>query len=109
MQRTRPCFLCFRAGITFNGKVQLLAFCLFEVCVGVFWPSMMTMRAQYVPEDMRATIINLFRSPTDFPMTCASFCRDTLRKRGRKVSSSQCTPEVVDCCIFMLQMGSRVT
>mmetsp|Transcript_13957 Transcript_13957/g.42093 ORF Transcript_13957/g.42093 Transcript_13957/m.42093 type:complete len:460 (-) Transcript_13957:1680-3059(-) len=50
-------------GITFNGKVQLLAFCLFEVCVGVFWPSMMTMRAQYVPEDMRATIINLFRVP----------------------------------------------
>ncbi len=49
------------AGITFDGIVQLLAFCLFEVCVGVFWPSMMSMRAQYVPEEMRSTIINLFR------------------------------------------------
>jgi hypothetical protein len=49
------------AGITTNGIVQLLAFCLFEVCVGVFWPSMMSMRAQYVPEEMRSTIINLFR------------------------------------------------
>jgi MFS family permease len=50
-------------GITTNGIVQLLAFCLFEVCVGVFWPSMMSMRAQYVPEEMRSTIINLFRVP----------------------------------------------
>jgi len=45
------------------GKIQLLAFCVFEVCVGVFWPSMMKMRATYVPEDLRATIINLFRIP----------------------------------------------
>ena len=45
------------------GKIQLLAFCVFEVCVGVFWPSMMKMRATYVPEELRATIINLFRIP----------------------------------------------
>jgi fucose permease len=49
--------------ITFKGKVQLLAFCLFELCVGIFWPSMMTMRANYVPEELRATIINIFRIP----------------------------------------------
>jgi hypothetical protein len=55
--------LLFRAGITFDGMVQLLAFCLFEVMVGLFWPSMMKMRAEYVPEEMRATIINFFRIP----------------------------------------------
>ena len=33
-----------RSGISFDGKVQLLAFCLFEAMVGIFWPSMMTMR-----------------------------------------------------------------
>ena len=41
------------SGISLEGKVQLLAFCVFEVMVGIFWPSMMTMRAHYVPEDMR--------------------------------------------------------
>lgn len=41
----------------------MLAFCVFEVCVGIFWPSMMTMRATYVPEELRATIINMFRIP----------------------------------------------
>lgn len=33
-----------------SGKIQLIAFCLFECMVGVFWPSMMTMRAHYIPE-----------------------------------------------------------
>lgn len=49
--------------ITSSGVVQLLAFCAFEVCVGVFWPSMMKMRSAYVPEEQRATIINVFRIP----------------------------------------------
>lgn len=50
-------------GITFDGKIQLAAFCAFEVMVGIFWPSMMTMRSAYVPEEMRSTIINFFRIP----------------------------------------------
>lgn len=62
------CPACCAAGlkgqpITFHGKVQLLAFCVFEMCVGIFWPSMMSMRAAYVPEELRATIINIFRIP----------------------------------------------
>lgn len=50
-------------GITFKGKIQLIAFCIFEACVGIFWPSMMKLRSQYVPEESRSTIINLFRIP----------------------------------------------
>lgn len=52
-----------RAGITWQGQVQLGAFCVFEFCVGLFWPSMMKQRAAHVPEEMRATIINFFRIP----------------------------------------------
>ena len=50
-------------GISFQGQIQLVAFCMFEFCVGLFWPSMMKMRAAHVPEEMRATIINFFRIP----------------------------------------------
>ena len=57
------CVFASSAGITFEGKVQLLAFCVFEACVGLFWPSMMKMRSQYVPEESRSTIINFFRIP----------------------------------------------
>lgn len=51
------------AGISFEGQIQLVAFCVFEFCVSLFWPSMMKMRAAHVPEEMRATIINFFRIP----------------------------------------------
>ena len=50
-------------GMTFAGQLQFLAFNVFEACVGVFWPSMMKMRAQYVPEELRSTIMNMFRIP----------------------------------------------
>ena len=40
-----------------------MAFCVFEAAVGLFWPSMMKMRSQHVPEDTRSTIINFFRIP----------------------------------------------
>ncbi|KAG1650595.1 hypothetical protein FOA52_009516, partial [Chlamydomonas sp. UWO 241] len=50
-------------GLSTEGTTQLVAFCVFEVVVGLFWPSMMTMRAHYVPEDLRSTILNCFRIP----------------------------------------------
>ncbi|CAI5512872.1 unnamed protein product, partial [Closterium sp. Naga37s-1] len=50
-------------GITAGGRVQLAGFCVFEACVGVFWPSLMRMRAQYLPEESRSTIMNFFRVP----------------------------------------------
>jgi len=50
-------------GITAGGRLNLLGFCLFECCVGVFWPSIMKMRSQYIPEESRSTIMNFFRIP----------------------------------------------
>ncbi|EOY23921.1 Major facilitator superfamily protein [Theobroma cacao] len=49
--------------ISFSGCIQLLGFCTFEACVGIFWPSIMKMRSQYIPEEARSTIMNFFRVP----------------------------------------------
>jgi len=43
--------------------VRLLSFFVFEVCVGMFWPSLGFLRSRYVPEDCRATTMNFFRIP----------------------------------------------
>jgi hypothetical protein len=51
--------------MTAPGRVLLLVFCIFEVCVGVFWPSIMKLRSQYVPEESRSTILNFFRIPVN--------------------------------------------
>ncbi|KAK4743607.1 hypothetical protein SAY87_009919 [Trapa incisa] len=50
-------------GISLSGCLQLLGFCTFEACVGIFWPSIMKMRSQYIPEEARSTIMNFFRIP----------------------------------------------
>ncbi|XP_024358179.1 uncharacterized protein [Physcomitrium patens] len=49
--------------MTVGGRMNLLGFCVFEMCVGIFWPSIMKMRSQYIPEDSRSTIMNYFRIP----------------------------------------------
>ncbi|GAQ85037.1 major facilitator superfamily protein [Klebsormidium nitens] len=50
-------------GLTPGGRLQLLGFLIFEVCVGIFWPSIMKLRSQYIPEESRSTIMNMFRIP----------------------------------------------
>lgn len=49
--------------ITFEGKLIMMGFLVFECLVGIFWPSMMKMRATYVPEEIRSTVMNCFRIP----------------------------------------------
>ncbi|MBA0831121.1 hypothetical protein Goarm_015608, partial [Gossypium armourianum] len=68
MARSSPRFLVAPSkvkgeSISFAGCLQLLGFCTFEACVGIFWPSIMKMRSQYIPEEARSTIMNFFRIP----------------------------------------------
>lgn len=51
---------------TGNQFIVFLGFLVFEVCVGIFWPSLSTMRGKYVPEETRATTMNIFRIPLNF-------------------------------------------
>ncbi|VDL80621.1 unnamed protein product [Nippostrongylus brasiliensis] len=46
-----------------SAPLIFIAFLVFEMCVGVFWPAMGTLRGIYVPEETRSTTINLFRVP----------------------------------------------
>ncbi|XP_077984504.1 molybdate-anion transporter-like isoform X2 [Glandiceps talaboti] len=49
-----------------NHDLIFAGFLVFEVCVGIFWPAMGTMRGIYVPEATRSTVMNLFRIPLNF-------------------------------------------
>lgn len=41
--------------------MSLMAFCVFELCCGIYFPAMGTMRGKYVPSEVRATMMNIFR------------------------------------------------
>ncbi|KAF8373423.1 samt-1 [Pristionchus pacificus] len=47
----------------FNLTIVFVAFLVFEMCVGIFWPSMACLRGAYLPEETRSTTINMFRIP----------------------------------------------
>ena len=44
-------------------EVRLCAFVVFEMCVGLYFPSIGALRGKYVPDSVRATIMNIFRIP----------------------------------------------
>jgi len=52
-------------GISAVGQLALGAFVLYEATVGIYWPSVMSLRSQYVDESVRATVISLFRAPVN--------------------------------------------
>jgi MFS transporter, MFS domain-containing protein family, molybdate-anion transporter len=53
----------FTSAMVAQHTVRLCCFFVFEACVGMFWPCLATQRSQFVPEDVRATVMNFFRMP----------------------------------------------
>lgn len=51
--------------------VNLLAFLMFEISVGMYFPTVGTVKAEVVPEANRATIYNIFRIPLNAIVVCA--------------------------------------
>jgi len=52
--------------ISTSDTFTFCAFNLFEMCVGMYFPIMGTMKSSIVPENQRAAIYNLFRIPLNF-------------------------------------------
>merc|ERR1712157_371797 len=49
---------------------QFYGFVLFEVCVGMYFPCMGTLKGTVVPEAKRATIYNIYRIPLNAIVVC---------------------------------------
>jgi len=43
--------------------VTMMSLMLFEVCVGLYWPTIITLKAMYIPGEFRSSIYNVFRVP----------------------------------------------
>mmetsp|Transcript_2194 Transcript_2194/g.3103 ORF Transcript_2194/g.3103 Transcript_2194/m.3103 type:complete len:505 (-) Transcript_2194:209-1723(-) len=44
-------------------SLMYLGFLMFEVCIGLYYPAMGTLKSKYVPDQNRSTIYNIFRIP----------------------------------------------
>jgi hypothetical protein len=57
------CLVLVLPAFTSNHVARLSAFCVFEACCGIYWPALGTMRSRYIPEEVRASVMNIFRLP----------------------------------------------
>ena len=57
------CLALVLPAFTSNHVARLSAFCVFEACCGIYWPALGTMRSRYIPEEVRASVMNIFRLP----------------------------------------------
>ncbi|EGC37751.1 hypothetical protein DICPUDRAFT_7152, partial [Dictyostelium purpureum] len=55
---------CFIIPCLFKNSILVyLSFLVFEICCGLYFPCLGTLRSKYIPETIRATTMNLFRVP----------------------------------------------
>ena len=47
--------------LTSNATAIFIGFLVFEVCCGIYFPSVGRMRSKYIPEEVRSTVMNVFR------------------------------------------------
>jgi len=57
-------------GSAYALQASFFCFLIFEFCVGVYWPTVGTLKSEIVPEDIRATVYNIYRVPLN-AVVCA--------------------------------------
>jgi MFS family permease len=64
---------CCHATVLLGGspKLNFYAFLLFELCVGMYFPSIGTLKGKLVPEECRSAVYNLYRLPLNAIVVCA--------------------------------------
>jgi len=87
-------------------NINFIIFCLFEVVVGLFWPSMMKMRSQYVPEEVRSTVMNIFRMPLNI-FVCSILYH--VSETNLSVLFLMCSAFLVCACLCQVRLLSLIS
>merc|ERR1712100_546846 len=59
--------------------INYLAFLVFELCVGMYFPMMGTLKGRVVPEESRSAIYNLYRVPLNGIVVTALWAKIDMR------------------------------
>lgn len=84
---------------SFSVQACFFSFLIFEFCVGMYWPAVGTIKSEIVPENIRATIYNLYRVPLN-----AVVCGILLNNFTLGQAFSMCTMLLAISCASTLPM-----
>lgn len=83
--------------------VALASFCAFEFGLGLYWPAMAVMRAELVPNHLRATMTSVFRVPLNaLVMACLAFAGNA----SEPSFLTMCVVMMTGCLAFTGRRGS---
>ena len=85
-----------------SSTVVFIAFNAFEICVGLYFPMMGTMKSCIVPEDKRTAIYNIYRVPLNF-IVVSSLLTDLSPSRA----FSYCTGMLTIASILQMSLASH--
>lgn len=54
----------------------IVAFLVFETCVGIFFPCMGLLRSKVIPDEVQGTVMNIFRVPLNMLVVTGTFLTD---------------------------------
>ena len=80
----------------------IVGFITFEVCVGVYFPSIGTLRSQLLPESHRPVIMSLFAVPLNILVLGVIFFHPTIGDIGALTIASFATG-IATCCMLLLR------
>jgi MFS family permease len=81
---------------------MIMAFFAFEACVGMYFPSIGTLRSKYVPDSHRSVIMNLFGIPLNVLVVGVFLSIQKLGLQGA-LSISSCALGLATVCMFRLK------
>lgn len=87
---------------TLSLPLLVLSFFAFEVCVGMYFPSIGTLRSRYVPDSHRSVIMNLFGIPLNV-LVVSVFLSIQKLGVGGALSISSAALGIATLCMFSLR------
>ena len=87
---------------SFNSTLTTINFNIFEMCVGVYFPMMGTLKSEFVPEKQRVTIYNIFRIPLNMIVLSTLLTSSTPKR-----SFIGCSTILFFASILLLKLSRR--
>jgi hypothetical protein len=81
---------------------------LFEMCVGLYFPSMGALRSKYLPETCRSIIVNLFGIPLNFFVVSVFLSVQHLKADGALTIASAALALATICSAMLTKLAVAI-
>lgn len=87
----------------------LLVFAVYEICCGIYYPSVASVRAHGIPESSRTTVMNWFRVPLNACVVIVLLALEGISEKARFLGCAALFGIGFLCCLYLHLSNSPST